>query len=184
MYEIFFSTPPGPPSTSSKTRGSPPMASAGASAAPWPPNASSTPPTPAQARDSIELRSPLCENRIATLNSLPPHTPASLGPPCTPALCTPANAPCSITPPENLRRESLVVPPSAGMVHLARGSGVSVYRMDRSPRGSMPRSPWVIKMSDEGILVRRLPVRVTPAGTPVYVRAPALVCPGAGAAPC
>ena len=127
----------------------------GAGAAPWLSNpSSSTPPTPAQARDSIELRSPLCENRIATLNAVPPHTPASAGPPFTPALCTPANAPCSITPPENLRRQSLVVPPSAHMVHLARGSGVSVYRMNRSPREGRARSPWVIKKSEEGILVR------------------------------
>lgn len=40
------------------------------------------------------------------------------------------------------------------MVHLARGSGVSVYRMNRSPRGGRARSPWVIKKSDEGILAR------------------------------
>ena len=149
----------------------------GASAAPWLSNpTSSTPPTPAQARDSIELRSPLCENRIATLNAVPPHTPASAGPPYTPALCTPANAPCSITPPENLRRQSLVVPPSAHMVHLARGSGVSVYRMNRSPREGRARSPWVIKKSEEGILVRRRPVSPTPARSPAHARPSACVC--------
>ena len=155
-----------------------PMATApGASAAPWLSNSSSsTPPTPAQARDSIELRSPLCDNRIATLNAVPPHTPASAGPPYTPALCTPANAPCSITPPENLRRQSLVVPPSAHMVHLARGSGVSVYRMNRSPREGRARSPWVIKKSEEGILVRRRPVSPTPARSPAHARPSACVC--------
>ena len=118
-----------------------------------------TPPTPgAQPRACcFDARSPLAQ-MPSHLNV--PHTPAapSSGQPCTtPALCTPANPPCSITPPANLRRDSLNVPASAGMVRLAKGSGVSVYRLERSPLGALPRSPWVIKKSDNSPMVVRAP---------------------------
>ena len=109
--------------------------------------ASVTPP----ARERLELHSPEAQQQPSHV--IPPHTPANS---VQPAFCTPANPACSLTPPDNLRHESLVVPPSAAMVHVARGSGVSVYRMDRSPLGAMPRSPWVIKKSNiSPMLVRQ-----------------------------
>jgi len=67
----------------------------------------------------------------------------------TPLLFTPANARVHVTPPSNLRRESLVVPSSGALHRIGKGSGVTVYRMMRSPGPSgQPRSPWVIKKAD------------------------------------
>ena len=70
-------------------------------------------------------------------------------------LCTPADYEVHHTPPAELRRESLNVPPSERMVRMAQGSGVSVYRMDRSPRDGRPRSPWVIKKANVSPLLVR-----------------------------
>ena len=72
-----------------------------------------------------------------------------------PALCTPVEAEEHHTPPPELRRESLVVPASDRMVRMAQGSGVSVYRMDRSPRDGRPRSPWVLKKANVSPLLVR-----------------------------
>jgi PDZ-binding kinase len=41
------------------------------------------------------------------------------------------------------------------MVRMAQGSGVSVYRMDRSPREGRPRSPWVLKKANVSPLLVR-----------------------------
>ena len=139
-----------------------------------------TPPTPGpqQRACCFDVRSPLAQ-MPSHLNV--PHTPAapSSGLPCTtPGLCTPANPPCSITPPANLRRDSLHVPASAGMVRLAKGSGVSVYRLERSPLGALPRSPWVIKKSDNSPMVVRR--SAASAASPAFALAP--TCPPARAA--
>ena len=77
-------------------------------------------------------------------------TPTIISPHCSnaPALCTPIEVDHRHTPPPELRRESMNVPPSARMIRLAHGSGVSVYRMDRSPKMGRPRSPWVLKKAN------------------------------------
>ena len=85
-------------------------------------------------------------------NGAYPPTPASAGGPC---LCTPADVQGHHTPPAELRRESLLVPPSDRLVRVACGSGVSVYRMDRSPRNGEPRSPWVLKKANISPLLVR-----------------------------
>lgn len=72
-----------------------------------------------------------------------------------PALYTPVEYEEHHTPPADLRRASLVVPPSECMVRMAQGSGVSVYRMDRSPREGRPRSPWVLKKANVSPLLVR-----------------------------
>ena len=72
----------------------------------------------------------------------------------TPLLFTPANPRVHVTPPSNLRRESLVVPSSGALHRIGKGSGVTVYRMMRSPGPSgQPRSPWVIKKADTSPLI-------------------------------
>lgn len=72
-----------------------------------------------------------------------------------PNLCTPVDLKERHTPPSELRRDSLSVPPSTRMIRLAQGSGVSVYRMDRSPRNGRQRSPWVLKKASVSpVLVR------------------------------
>ena len=72
-----------------------------------------------------------------------------------PALYTPVEYEEHHTPPADLRRASLVVPPSECMVRMAQGSGVSVFRMDRSPREGRPRSPWVLKKANVSPLMVR-----------------------------
>lgn len=120
-----------------------------------------TPPTPSR---HVGMGSPSKSHRRGAPSSrnllLPlapngacyPPTPASA---CSVALCTPADAREHHTPPPELRRESLVVPASDRLVRVACGSGVSVYRMDRSPRGGEPRSPWVLKKANVSPLLVR-----------------------------
>ena len=110
--------------------------------------ASCTPPsarTPSTPRDGASPV-PLCTS---------PARPSSFSQ-MTPALFTPANPSASVTPPSCLRRESLLVPPSAALQRICKGSGVTVYRMDRAPDSAgNPSSPWVIKKVDvEPRLVR------------------------------
>ena len=71
------------------------------------------------------------------------------------ALFTPANPVASFSPPSDVRRESLLVPPSANLLRLAKGSGVSVFRVDRSPVGGVLRSPWAIKKTDVSPVLMR-----------------------------
>jgi hypothetical protein len=47
-----------------------------------------------------------------------------------------------------LRRESLLVPPSAALQRICKGSGVTVFRMERPDAHGALRSPWVIKKAD------------------------------------
>ena len=111
----------------------------------------STPPTPSRFAGSPKSHRRAPAPRGLLLPLVGPNgntpTPLSAGGAGTthPPLCTPADADEHHTPPAELRRESLIVPPSDRLVRVARGSGVSVYRMDRSPRGGEPRSPWVLK---------------------------------------
>ncbi len=112
------------------------------------PAASCTPPsarTPSTPRDGASPV-PLCTS---------PARPSSFSQ-MTPALFTPANPSASVTPPSCLRRDSLLVPPSTALQRICKGSGVTVYRMDRAPDSAgAPSSPWVIKKVDvEPRLVR------------------------------
>ena len=99
-----------------------------------------------------------------------------IGTHCAPALCTPVGAalctPVGVderhTPPSDLRRESLNVPQTQLMIRLAQGSGVSVYRMDRSPRDGKPRSPWALKKAN----VSPVLVSFGPSPTPWLSRPP------------
>lgn len=70
-------------------------------------------------------------------------------------LMTPANAASTVTPPSCLRRDSLVVPSSIALQKLCKGSGVTVYRMDRTPERGLPRSPWVLKKSNVSPMLAR-----------------------------
>ena len=133
-----------------------------------------TPPTPSGMYDG--LYSPeakhhqrhLPSSSVRLPLSLVPQTPAGMaGCSQSPALCTPANYNCagSCTPPSELRRKSLVVPVSERLVKVAKGSGVSVYRLDRSPREGRPRSPWVIKKTDISPILVRPASRTAPAAS-------------------
>jgi len=105
------------------------------------PGRASTPPTPAD-----------LDFRVAC--GLVSPVPSENRPIQTPALCTPANARVHVSPLANLRRESLIVPPSGALNRLCRGSGVTVYKMERSPTPcGIPRSPWVIKKADVSPLI-------------------------------
>ena len=116
-----------------------------------------TPPTPS--RKGIASSSSRCASdkpsRGLLLPLQGPNGTTPVAPHCAPAMCTPVDVDEHHTPPLELRRESLNVPPSGCMMRLAQGSGVSVYRMDRSPRDGKPRSPWVLKKANVSpILVR------------------------------
>lgn len=115
-------------------------------------------------------------SRALPLSLAPPQTPAQDAASRTPAMCTPAAVPSACTPPPELRRESLIVPQSERLVKVGKGSGVSVYRLDRSPRHGAARSPWVIKKTDiSPILVRGLPRARESASCPPAQRPPAPV---------
>ena len=73
------------------------------------------------------------------------------------AMCTPVDNEERHTPPAELRRDSLNVPASERMFRMAQGSGVSVYRMDRSPCDGRQRSPWVLKKANVSPLLVRQP---------------------------
>lgn len=107
-----------------------------------------------------------------TNGSTPPIAPMSAS--GGPELCTPVETQEHHTPPPELRRESLIVPASDKMVRMAQGSGVSVYRMDRSPREGRPRSPWVLKKAN----VSPLLVRAKPLGGRAIESLPAALSPG------
>ena len=120
-----------------------------------------TPPTPSHSgspsKKSVRKRGGSLGPRGLLLPVMPngaaqPPTPASAHGAC---LCTPADAHEHHTPPAELRRDSLLVPASDRLVRVARGSGVSVYRMDRSPLRGEPRSPWVIKKANISPLLVR-----------------------------
>ena len=120
-----------------------------------------TPPTPSRQREGSPSKSVRMTGSLPRGLLLPvppngaaqPPTPASAGGAC---LCTPADAQEHHTPPAELRRASLLVPPSDRLVRVARGSGVSVYRMDRSPgRHGEPRSPWALKKANISPLLVR-----------------------------
>jgi hypothetical protein len=105
------------------------------------PSTATTPPTP----PDLDVR--------AACGMMSP-VPSENRPIQTPALFTPANACAHLTPPSYLRRESLDVPPSGALVRMCKGSGVTVYKMERSPaRCGAPRSPWVIKKADISPLI-------------------------------
>ena len=105
-----------------------------------------TPPTPSDSR----VCSPAGRSSFAA-----PPLPSLPLPQQTPDLCTPANPAATVTPPSAFRRDSFVVPASADLVKLAEGSGVCVYRVDRSPEHGVPRSPWVIKKAEVSPLLVR-----------------------------
>ena len=137
-----------------------------------------TPPTPSRtlqihtsaARSSSAKRVPRGLQLLplsGANGSTPPIAPMSAAGP--PELCTPVEVQEHHTPPPELRRESLIVPPSEKMFRMAQGSGVSVYRMDRSPREGRPRSPWVLKKANVSPLLVRTPP--PPASTRTTPRA-------------
>lgn len=112
-----------------------------------------TPPTPSRIESSPE------QKRVGgarTSRSLLLPLPPNGALPPTPAatawdgqnLFTPAEPMDSHSPPAALRRESMVVPPSERLVRVAKGSGVNIFRMDRSPVGERTRSPWVLKKTN------------------------------------
>ena len=114
-----------------------------------------TPPTPSRRNERLDpsfVASDFSRGLLLPLQgSTPPIIIGSVHVHVTPSggpeLCTPVEVDAHHTPPPELRRESLSVPPSDRMVRMAQGSGVSVYRMERSPRDGQPRSPWVLKKS-------------------------------------
>ena len=83
-----------------------------------------TPPTPFGKENVVRA---VVASTPTSLNKTPPPQ-GGCG-----ALFTPANPVASFSPPSDVRRESLLVPPSANLLRLAKGSGVSVFRVDRSP---------------------------------------------------
>ena len=136
-----------------------------------------TPPTPSRSAMSGANSSRSASKRLprglqllplsGANGSTPPIAPMMGSTPGGPALCTPVEAEEHHTPPPELRRESLIVPPSEKLFRMAQGSGVSVYRMDRSPREGRPRSPWVLKKANVSpLLVRALPAAVLPSPGP------------------
>lgn len=117
-----------------------------------------TPPTPSHMDPDMcspELKGCLQQHGARLpLSYLGSQTPAAALP-ATPAFCTPANGVMHCSPPSALRRASLNVPHSERLVKVAKGSGVSVYRLERSPREGRSRSPWVIKKSDISPILAR-----------------------------
>ena len=142
-----------------------------------------TPPTPSRQGRASSSRFSHSDNKPPRGLLLPLHGTNGCTPPVAPssasgfpALCTPVDTVEHHTPPSGLRRESLQVPPSDRMVRMAQGSGVSVYRMDRSPREGRPRSPWVLKKANVSPLLVRIPTRhapLTDLATRRRARAPA-----------
>eukprot|EP00965_Chrysotila_dentata_P154209 5096630-Pleurochrysis_carterae.AAC.2 len=108
-----------------------------------------TPPTPSDVEEPAHHVTPVPSS---PLRSPLRHLSAAMQ---TPALCTPANPALTISPPPDLRRDSLTVPCSATLRHLCKGSGVSVYRLERSPDRGVPRSPWVLKKANVSPLAFR-----------------------------
>ena len=118
----------------------------------------STPPSYSSRGAISKLRGLLAPLQTPNAVTPPDHPPA--------ALCTPVDVEEHHTPPSELRRDSLDVPSTGRMIRLAQGSGVSVYRMDRSPRNGRPRSPWVLKKANVSPLhvgCHLLPPLVLPA---------------------
>jgi len=58
---------------------------------------------------------------------------------------------------ENVQNSStpIRVPPSPMLKTLGHGTGVSVYRLDRSPRLGQIRSPWAVKRITQSMRVRK-----------------------------
>lgn len=111
-----------------------------------------TPPTPSGTQRTPPSRPEPLQTLLSPIHS-PTQFLAELAS-GTP-LMTPANASSTVTPPSCLRRDSLVVPSSVSLQKLCKGSGVTVYRMDRTPERGMPRSPWVLKKSDISPMLAR-----------------------------